>query len=167
MAAKQYIWMNQPIGSLSELCHIEGATTTYGLTYCSSMVWISILFFLTTMKYYRSCEFELQITDILMYFGGSCLYGVQMFKWDKFYKWSRYLHLGTTCTGAACVSVCIYNYFPFDSLCSMLCPLHMIGCRPRIFCNRFPSKDHTYSLVDGFIYYTSSSESPPALYSSI
>ena len=80
MAAKQYIWMNQPIDSLSELCHVEGATTTIGLTWCTSLAWIYILFFLIVMRYRRSCEFELQFTDIMMYIAGVCIYGVQLFK---------------------------------------------------------------------------------------
>jgi len=105
MAAKQYIYMNQPINSLSELCHIEGSTTTLGFTFCSSMVWVSILFFLITMKYKNKCQFELQFTDILMYIGGSCMYGVQLFKLDPFHDTMKYLHGIVTASGGVFVTV--------------------------------------------------------------
>ena len=80
VVVQQYLWMNEPIDSLPGLCSVEGATTTLGFTYCTTMSWIFILFFLIIMRYRRSCEFELQMTDGLMYLGGSCLYGVHLFK---------------------------------------------------------------------------------------
>jgi len=96
--------MNQPIDSLPELCSLEGATTTLGFTYCTTMSWISILFFLIIMRYRRSCEFELQMTDGLMYLGGFCLYGVHLFKLDRCRRMRQRFHLITTLIGAVCIS---------------------------------------------------------------
>merc|ERR1719203_824714 len=108
MAAKQYIWMNQPVDSLSELCHVEGSTTTLGLTFCVCMAWVAILFFLLTMKYRRPCEFQLQFTDLMMYAAGFLLYSLQLFKLDRLHDLISSFHVLSVAGGAFFIIVVIF-----------------------------------------------------------
>lgn len=86
VTAKQYIYMNLPIETLSELTHIEGTSASYGFYGLCLASWLCMAFFLIGMALKNPCDFKFDFVDLLMYIGLICGASIGIFKMNY---WSR------------------------------------------------------------------------------
>jgi len=92
ITSKQYIYMNLPIETLSELTHIEGSAASYGFYGICIASSLSIAFFLIGMKLLHPCDFRFDFVDALMYVGVNCGASIGIFKMNYFSRLQMALH---------------------------------------------------------------------------
>eukprot|EP01084_Bolivina_argentea_P114837 204362_1 len=127
IATKQYIWLNKCINTISELCHVEGASTTTTLYAISISSWQFIIFFLVAICFKYPCDFKFDFVDFIMLIGVISIMFIGVFKADyileqisnynslfrRFGYTVQQYYIGNLMKGICAITVCLCSWILF------------------------------------------------------